>query len=103
MTWQDLARYVNAPESDHDELEAAHAAAESLVSDLIGAREVPAAIRSRAVMEVGANLYNRRLARQGTGAWTSTDLTAAPAPQPALDPLTPAYPLLRRYLGPVIA
>lgn len=60
---------------------------------------VPPVIIRRAVLEVGADLYNRRQARNGIVGFETVDL------QPlriARDPLKAAYDLVDPYLGPVI-
>ncbi|SDU08335.1 hypothetical protein [Schaalia radingae] len=101
-TWQDLQQYVAAPASDQAFLELCTAQAESMVSRLVRRREVPQAARDAAQLEVAANLYQRRTARRDITNFS--DGTAMPLQiRPALDPLTPARPILAPYLGVGIA
>ncbi|WP_165544504.1 hypothetical protein [Schaalia vaccimaxillae] len=58
---------------------------------------MPDEIRRAATLEVGANLFNRRASSRDSA--TGVDADTAPAFfRPALDPLTPAWPLLAPYL-----
>lgn len=96
-----LCTYLNAPQGDEYAAQCALAAHEMLTR-LIGSAKVPDAVYAQALNEVGANLYQRRNHARDTG--TGLGLDGSPAFfRPALDPLTPAYPLIRPYLGTVIA
>jgi len=94
-----LAQYVNAVATDDFVTDCA-AEAEALVTQHIGTvTGVPDKIKARAVLEVGANLYQRRQAQSGTGGLTDPEVTPH---RVARDPLRPAYPILNPYLGPGI-
>lgn len=91
-----LAAFVGSPPTDF--VGECAAAAARLVGDYIAGREVPGEVRDRAVIEVGADLYHRRSARNGVAGFEDTDIAPAPV-RINRDPLVPAYPLLARYLG----
>jgi len=93
-----LAQYVNAVAADTFVADC-EAEAEELVSEHIGDATVPPRARARAVLEVGANLYQRRQALSGTGGVTDSEVTPY---RVARDPLRPAYPILNPFLGPGI-
>ncbi len=94
-----LAQYVNAVGSDSFVTDC-EAEAKELVDQHIGdVTGVPPAIKARAVLEVGANLYQRRQAQSGTGGLTDPEVSPM---RVARDPLRPAYPILNPYLGPGI-
>jgi hypothetical protein len=63
---------------------------------------VPSPVLARAYLEVGADLYHRRTARNGITGFEDTEVSTAPV-RINRDPLAPAYPLLARYTGPAIA
>lgn len=63
---------------------------------------VPAAVLRRAVVEVGADLFHRRAARNGVIAFDETEVSASPV-RIGRDPLAAARPLLAPYLGVGIA
>lgn len=98
----DLAGYVRASERDHAYVEETKARAAQLVSDKVGAATVPKTVLSAAILEVGANLYQRRVSAIGTTNYGDPETMGNPM-RPALDPLTPAWPMLRPYLGPGLA
>lgn len=100
-TLDQLREYVRADARDEAFVKDCHASAVELVKNRIGAASVPPEVVTSAVLEVGANLFNRRLNRQGQPSFTDPEMMASPH-RPALDPLTPAWPLLRPYLGPGI-
>ncbi|GAA1790894.1 hypothetical protein [Leucobacter iarius] len=96
----DLAWYVDAIDDDAPYAERSKHEAETLVHGFIGGENnpfgVPVAAVERAVLEVGADLYYRRLARNGI-----TSFEGDMAPQPMRlnrDPMTAAYPFLRPFL-----
>lgn len=76
--------------------------ATALIAAKVDAAKVPPSVWARAVVEVAADLYHRQAARNGVvifdGGETGVDTVRIGA-----DPLRPAWPLLRPYLGPVIA
>lgn len=57
---------------------------------------VPADVAGRAVLEVGAELYHRKNTKNGISQFASPDGSAV---RVARDPLTPAYPILRPFIG----
>ena len=77
------------------------AEADALVANFIGAGNpfaVPTVIVERATLEVGADLYYRRTARNGIVSFGGEDM---PAPEPmriSRDPMAAAYPILRPFL-----
>lgn len=103
MAETDLFDYVRADPTDREFVTECAATASSLVGERVGENtRVPAEVRAQAVLEVGANLFQRRLNRQGQPSFTDPDFMQSPH-RPALDPMTPAWPLLRPYLEPGIA
>lgn len=96
-----LSTYVNAPQGDEYVAQCAQVA-HDLITRYIGAHPVPTSVVQQALNEVGANLYQRRSHDRDTS--NGVDIDGAPAFfRPALDPLTPAYPIIRPYLSPGIA
>lgn len=98
----DLAGYVRASERDAPFVEESKARAAQLVSDKVGDADVPESVLSAAILEVGANLYQRRVSSIGTANYGDPETMGNPM-RPALDPMTPAWPMLRPYLGPGLA
>lgn len=98
----DLARYVRANDRDAEFTDECAARAAQLVLDKIGDAIVPESVLSVAILEVGANLYQRRQSSIGTTSYGDPETLGNPM-RPALDPMTPAWPLLRPYLGPGLA
>ena len=97
-----LSAYVRASDRDREFIgECAERAAE-LVASRVGEQSVPASVLSAAQLEVGANLYQRRASAIGTTSYGDPETMGNPM-RPALDPMTPAWPMLRPYLGPGIA
>lgn len=72
------------------------------IEETAAATGIPAAVLHKAILEVGANLYQRRVSAIGRPGYTDPETMGNPH-RPALDPLTPAWPLLRPYLRPGIA
>lgn len=94
---QALADYVLADPSDNEWVSQCAVSAQALVDSKIGGVPVPDEIRRSAILEVGANLFNRRSSSRDSG--TGVDADTSPAFfRPALDPLTPAWPILAPYL-----
>ena len=97
MTAADLKDYLKASPVDDAFIESCYSQAESLVSGYIGNSVVPDQAVQRAVLEVGAELFNRRDTRNGISSqFASGDGSGLRVRN---DPLTPAYPYLRPYKG----
>lgn len=95
-----LADFVQATPADAPFIAACEREADALVSRRVGTATVPAPVRDRAVLEVGADLFYRRNTRNGVAGFEGIE------PQPvriARDPMRAAADLLRPYLGPAIA
>lgn len=75
-----------------------------MVMHYIGAEKdsIPASVFQRACVEVGADLYHRRSARNGIAGFEDTDITSAPV-RINRDPLVPARPILAPYMKVGIA
>jgi hypothetical protein len=101
-----LAAYIEAP-GEEETAAARECAAESraLVDRYIGAASAPAAggvpdvIRTRAIAEVGADLYHRKSARNGIVGFNSAEVSPI---RIARDPMVAAYSVLLPFLGPGI-
>lgn len=100
MLQTSLSEFVDDKGESPCFVEECEAEAQALVARHIGGRKVPEEIQRRAILEVGADLYNRRQARNGVVGFDSVDLTPL---RIARDPMKAAYDLLDPYLGPVIA
>lgn len=66
----------------------------------ITSEAVPAAILNRAVLQAGAELYERRKARSGISQFGTPDQSA---PRLSRDPMEATYPILRPFVGLAIA
>lgn len=101
-----LAAFVGATQAGPgaDYLQACASQATAMVDDYLGpARQsVPDPVLERAYLEVGADLWHRRTARNGVAGFEDTDLAPSPV-RINRDPMAAAYPILRRYTGPAIA
>lgn len=93
-----VAEYVHAAASDTDFIQECTETATALVDRFIGSSLVPSSVRRSAILEVAANLFNRRSSSRDSSTALDADSTASFF-RPALDPLTPAYPLLRPYMS----
>jgi len=91
------AEYVHATSGDRQFVAECTTSAAALVDRFIGTSQVPSDIRRSAIMEVTANLFNRRSSSRDASTALDADSTASFF-RPALDPLTPAYPLLRPFM-----
>lgn len=98
----DLAGYVRASDRDATYVDETKQRAAQLVADRVGTADVPEPVLSAAILEVGANLYQRRVSAIGSTNYGDPE-TAISGMRPALDPMTPAWPMLRPYLGPGLA
>lgn len=104
MTTPDLgemARFVQAPDSDRGFVAECLDEAAALVDARIGSATVPVVVRRRAVREVAADLYYRRSARNGVVAFNNHE--GGDIIRVNRDPMAPATPLLAPYLAPRIA
>lgn len=97
-----LSAYVRASDRDREFVGECADRAVALVASRVGEQPVPASVLSAAHLEVGANLYQRRASAIGTTNYNDPETLGNPM-RPALDPMTPAWPLLRPYLGPGLA
>lgn len=68
----------------------------------VGTKGVPESVLIRAAIEVAADLYHRRTARNGIAGFEDSELGAAPM-RINRDPLAAARPILAPFLGPAIA
>lgn len=94
---QSGAPYGGNPDADDPFIEDCYQEAVDLVSAFCGASElaVPLAIRNRAHLEVGAELYNRRGTKNGISQFANPDGSGM---RIGRDPLASVRPLLRPYL-----
>jgi hypothetical protein len=93
----DLAAYVKVPDADDEYVASCLDQAQTMVATLIGSAVVPMPLSDRAVLETGAELYNRRDATNGYINNFTTD--SGGAARVRVDPLIPARALLSPYLG----
>lgn len=95
----DLDWYVEAIGEDADYARRSQAEAEDLVYPFIGGKSnpygVPQTSIERAVLEVGADLFYRRLARNGIASFEGMEIQPVRLNR---DPMSAAYPILRRHL-----
>lgn len=94
----DLSWYVNAIGEDATFAASSQAEAAQLVGDFIGEGnpyKVPESVVARAVLEVGADLFYRKAAKNGIVAFDGAEPQVFRLNR---DPMAAAYPLLRRYL-----
>lgn len=97
-----LQAYVRADARDLSFVAECATTARELVAGRVGTATVPESVLRTAVLEVGSNLYQRRVSRVGTPSFGDPEVMGNPH-RPALDPMTPAWPILRPYLDPGIA
>lgn len=95
----DLAWYVEAMGDDSDYARRSKHEATELVHRFIGGETnpfgVPQSSLDRAVLEVGADLFYRRMARNGIASFEGDAIQPQRINR---DPMTAAYPFLRPYL-----
>lgn len=72
----------------------------TLVTNYVDPVNVPQEILDRATLEVGAELFHRKAAKNGIVQFATPD---APATRIARDPMVAAYPLLDPFVKPGIA
>ena len=101
-----LAQYVTAGSGDDEFLAECTAEAAALLDAHItgnlraGVEVLPAPIRARALLEVGADLYHRRAARNGVAGFDGEQMAPVRVRN---DPMGAAYATLRPFLKPAIA
>jgi len=96
MSSTDLKDYVGASDLDEFFVETCFEEATALVDSYVGNATVPAAVLSRAILEVGSELFHRRSAPNGVAQFTTFDGSAI---RIARDPMVGAYPILKRFVG----
>lgn len=94
-TWTDLQAFVGADDSEEAFVTSCHDEADALVTGFIGTNTVPAVIKDRCVLNVGAELYHSKNAPNGIAQFSQTP--EAPI-RIARDPMVSAYPLLRQFM-----
>lgn len=102
VTIEQLREYVGASEGEYESLLSdCLLEAEALVQHYVGVKPVPLPIADRAVKEVAAGLFDRRNAPSGIlpQQFATTEGVVSSPARVARDPLTPAYGLLRRFVG----
>ena len=97
-----LSAFVRAGANDQPYVEQCAAAAEIMVSRLIGDATVSEVTREQAVLLTGANLYQRRATVTEMSQYQN-GLTQPVPSRPTLDPLNAARQVLAAELGPGIA
>lgn len=101
-----LADFVSAGAGDGPFLAECTAEAEALVDQHVtgnlraGVAALPPVIRARAVLEVGADLYNRRAARNGVAGFDGESMAPVRVRN---DPMGACYATLRPWLKPALA
>ncbi len=96
MTPANLLTYVGAKDAQLDFVTECWDEAVILVTAYIDTVVVPEEVLDRAIEEVGAELFNRKSAKNGIAQFGAVD------GQPvriARDPMVAAYPLLDRFVG----
>ena len=68
----------------------------------LGTRGIPESVLIRAAIEVAADLYHRRTARNGIAGLDDSELGASPM-RINRDPMATARPILAPFIGPAIA
>lgn len=94
--WEALRAYVGAGSVDDEFVRECWERAVTLVNQFVGAATVPDEILSLACVHTGSELYARKDAPSGIQGWS--DGTMNPV-RLARDPMSGAYPLLRRFVG----
>lgn len=97
-----LNDYVRAGGAEPEFINQCAQSAMSLVNKYVGSAAVPSLVLLSAYVEVGANLYSRRMSITGVNSYGEPELLGNPH-RPALNPLTPAIPILKPFLTPGIA
>jgi hypothetical protein len=102
VTAADLRDYLEEHDTEkYTFIESCFETAHVLVNGYVGTAVVPAPVLDRARLEVGAQLYRRQNAPGGATQFAiAGDQGAVRVSQ---DPMAGVYPMLRPYVGPVIA
>lgn len=95
-----LSDYVGAGVDQTALVSACSEEAAALVARYIGTATVPNAVKDRAELEVGSELFHRQSAPNGIAQFQTLD--ASPV-RVARDPMVGAYPLLAPFVGLGIA
>ena len=96
-----LGSFVAAPDSDPYLADCVDTA-NDLIKAYTGAVTIPESVLDRATLEVAADLYHRRSARNGVAGFDDNDINPVPV-RINRDPLVPARPILAPYMGVPIA
>lgn len=101
ITADQLAAFVNATDAASRQFVTECAIeAPALITPYL-ATEPPASVLERAQLEVGADLFHRKKARNGVTAFDTAD--GGETVRINRDPLAAAWPIIRPYLAPGIA
>lgn len=92
----DLLEYVGAKDAVLPFATVCWNDAVTLVTTYVAPVVIPQEILDRAYLEVGAELFHRKSAKNGIAQFAATD--GAPV-RIARDPMVAAYPLLNRFTG----
>lgn len=92
-----LLAYVGADERDATYAGECVETAIALVDKHIGTADVPPAIRRRAILEAGSELFHRKNAPNGISQFATPD-GMSPV-RVARDPMLSVYPLLAEFVG----
>ena len=101
----ELKDYVKCVPADHGfvadcALEAKDLVEEYLTDNACPGKTIPPSIKARAILEVGADLFYRRTARNGVAGLDSPDGGAV---RIARDPMKAAYDTLAPYVMPALS
>lgn len=96
----DLFGYVGGVEADREFISECATTATSLVTERCQSATVPADVQARAVLEVGADLYNRRKARNGIAGLDNVEVSPM---RIRSDPMKAAQAILFPFLEPGLA
>lgn len=95
IDWSDLKDFVSAGDETDEFVTDCFDTAEALIAAFIGEHVVPAVVRDRCVLNVGAELYHAKDAPNGVAQFSQYD--NAPI-RIARDPLVSAYKLLTPFM-----
>lgn len=93
--WNDLKAFVGTSTADDTYVQQCWSTAQALVDNFIGINTVPQAVKDRAYVMCGSELFHQRQAPNGIAQFQGFD--GAPV-RIARDPLTPVYSLLGGYM-----
>lgn len=96
MSGSDLNEYVGASPEHWGLADECWSTASALVARYVGSVQIPEAVRKRATLEVGAELFHRRNAPGGITQFAT--LGDASPVRMARNPMVAAYPLLDPFL-----